>query len=100
VVAESQGAEGLEDDPQRRWHAPGLVPALQGHAGSERRRSEVSAKVRAEAEALRAKYARCFGVPVSTVTIEWTEDENAIIRHPLGPVWTLGAAQHKGDAGR
>lgn len=57
----------------------------------------MSAKLRAEAEALRAKYARCFGVPKSTVTIEFTEDDNAIVRHPLGPVWTIGPAQAPRD---
>lgn len=52
----------------------------------------MSERQRADAEALRAKYARTFGVPKAMVEVELLEDEDARVfcrqDHRL-PVWTL-----------
>lgn len=61
----------------------------------------MSTKQRADAEALRAKYARVFGVPKVYVEVELTEDEDALVfanraGWPNLPTWTLGST----DGGR
>lgn len=56
----------------------------------------MSANQRAEAEALRAKYARCFNVPKDDVEIEFLEDEDARVFHKTNirlPSWRLGTTQ-------
>lgn len=56
----------------------------------------MSAKQRADAEAMRAKYARCFGVPKEDVEIELLEDEDAAVYHRTDasfPRWHLGVSQ-------
>lgn len=53
----------------------------------------MSATQRHEAEALRVKYARVFGVPVEDVEVELLHDENARVSHRTDasmPVWTTG----------
>ncbi len=52
----------------------------------------MSAKLRADAEALRAKYARAFGVPKDLVEIELVGDDNAKVFCPWHtelPAWFL-----------
>ncbi len=54
----------------------------------------MSARQRAEAEELRAKYARSFRIPKEDVVIEFGEDEDASVFHKSDvrlPRWSLGA---------
>lgn len=56
----------------------------------------MSARQRADAEALRAKYARAFGVPKEDVVIELREDEDASVFHKSDnrlPRWSLGTTE-------
>lgn len=61
----------------------------------------MSAKTRADAEALRAKYARAFRVPKEDVVIEFQEDDNyedAIVFHKTDvrlPRWSLGTPERR-----
>ncbi len=56
----------------------------------------MSAKQRADAEAMRAKYARTFSVAIDNVKLELLEDGDAVAYHetlspsPLPP-WRLGS---------
>lgn len=58
----------------------------------------MSMKQRADAEAMRAKYARTFSVAIDNVTIELLEGGDAIVQHetlspsPLPP-WRLGTKE-------
>lgn len=59
----------------------------------------MSAKQRADAEALREKYARTFGVSLSCVSIHYREDEDAEVFHASDntlPVWSLGGSNAPG----
>lgn len=50
----------------------------------------MSARQRQEAEALRAKYARVYDVPIDDVSIVYLEDEDAMVGVRGLPTWTLG----------
>lgn len=55
----------------------------------------MSAKQRQEAEAMRAKYARVYEVPIEDVRIVYLEDEDAAIGVHGLPTWTLGRSAPK-----
>ena len=51
----------------------------------------MSAKQRAEASKLRERYARVFTVPLADVEIVYLPDDDAVVRAPGLPEWSLGA---------
>lgn len=52
----------------------------------------MSTKQRVDAEALRQRYARAFGIPPEKVTVNFLEDEDAEVVADGLPRWTLGTS--------
>ncbi len=55
----------------------------------------MSAKLRAAAESLRAKYARTFGIPIEAVLVAYHEDGDVTVGAEQLPYWSLGTRSHQ-----